>query len=196
MEKLTEKTDEQLMAGIAAGDTSLLGELYIRYNRAIQGALYHWAPEFTQADIEDVTQEIFIAIGKSVANYKEQSRFKAWMFELALRTLTNWRRKFWVRSRFLKRHKTPVAMGTPVDTCAPTSRMALRQAIGQMMARLPDDQRQTVWLHFVEGFGGDEIAAMMHVRRATVYTRLHRARQTLASSVQASAWKSLLTEDE
>ncbi|MDJ0765851.1 MAG: RNA polymerase sigma factor [Myxococcota bacterium] len=194
MENSTELTDEELMTGLADGRSSCLGELYIRHTRAIRAALYRWMPEMTRADIDDVTQDIFMALGKTATNYRGESSFKTWLYQIALRTVSNWRRKTWVRRRFLRDRREPVAMALRENAHSPDSRAALRQVVEHMFSKLSYDQRQALWLHFVEGFDGDEIAQMMHVRRSTIYTRLHRARQALVTSIHADLWKALLSE--
>ena len=54
------------------------------------------------------------------------------------------------------------------------------------MRALPDDLRIVVWLHYVEGYGTDEIAPLMGCRPATVRTRLHRARKKLKLELEGN----------
>ena len=49
---------------------------------------------------------------------------------------------------------------------------------------LPTDLRTAVWLHYVEGYGTDEIAEIVSCRPATVRTRLHRARKKLQTELK------------
>ena len=49
---------------------------------------------------------------------------------------------------------------------------------------LPADLRTAVWLHYVEGYGTDEIAEIVNCRPATVRTRLHRARKKLQTELE------------
>ena len=57
---------------------------------------------------------------------------------------------------------------------------------GRPCARLPDDLRTAVWLHYVEGYRTDEIAELVGCRPATVRTRLHRARKQLKLDLEGS----------
>lgn len=189
-------TDAELMAGLAAGDTSMLGELYARHYKMVKAALHSWAPEMTGPDMEDVTQEVFISLGKTAATYRDQSKFKAWLYRIASRKVLGWQRKTWIRRRFLERNRQPVAVAVVEEKSSPAQKTRLRKVVSQMLSKLPDKQRQVLWLHFVEGFEGEEIAAILHVRRATVYTRMHRARTTLLKSVHAATWKDVLSEEE
>ena len=54
------------------------------------------------------------------------------------------------------------------------------------MRALPDDLRTVIHLHYVEGYGTDEIAGMVGCRPATVRTRLHRARKQLKLDLEGS----------
>ena len=56
----------------------------------------------------------------------------------------------------------------------------------QAVRALPDDLRVVVWLHYVEGYGTDEIAPLVGCRPATVRTRLHRARKKLRLELEGT----------
>ncbi|MCP4674531.1 MAG: sigma-70 family RNA polymerase sigma factor [Deltaproteobacteria bacterium] len=189
-------TDAELMQGLAKGNTILLGELYRRYDRRVKGALATWVPEMAQADIEDTSQEVFIALGKTAKRYDERSKFKAWLYRIASRKAIDWRRKRWVRRRFLGRKPENIAMALRQEHNSPAARTGLRETVAMMLSKLTSEQRKVIWLHFVEGFDGDEIASILGVRRSTVYTRMHRARAVLLKSVDAESWKDILREGE
>ena len=57
-------------------------------------------------------------------------------------------------------------------------------ALWQAVEALPTDLRTAVWLHYVEGYGTDEIAEIVSCRPATVRTRLHRARKKLQTELK------------
>jgi RNA polymerase sigma-70 factor (ECF subfamily) len=184
------------MAGVAAGDTALLGELYMRYSRRIKAALRNWAPEMSPEDAEDVTQEVFITLVGSASRYREQDRFSAWLFSIARKKASNWRRRTWIRRRFSQKQSAPVAVAYEKEHDSPANRASLRQMVAQSLAKLPLHQREVIWLHFVEGFEGDEIAEILKIRRDTVYTRMFRARKTLLRKVDRDVVLAVLSEEQ
>ena len=80
----------------------------------------------------------------------------------------------------------PIKGGTlaslPADAAAPLSEE--KGALWQAVEALPTDLRTAVWLHYVEGYGTDEIAEIVNCRPATVRTRLYRARKKLQTELE------------
>lgn len=189
-------SDAELIGGIAAGNAALLGEIYVRYNRRIKATLLNWAPEMSAADAEDLSQEVFIAIGDSASRYEEQSKFAAWIFGIAQKKAANWRRRTWVRRRFSLKNSEPVAVAYKTDNDSPANQASLRQMVAQSLSRLPVHQREVLWLHFVEGFDGDEIAEILNIQKDTVYTRMFRARRKLLEQVDKNVVLAALGEEQ
>ncbi|MDX2454747.1 RNA polymerase sigma factor [Desulfosarcina sp.] len=194
-DKLAEQTDTQLMNRIASGETIYLGELYRRHNRKLKAALYHWVPEMTQEDIEDVCQEVFIALGKTAKNYKDISKFKSWLYKIASNKALSWRRNTAVRRRLFKMYTSNKNIESDSVAASRADTTSMRQVAWQMLTKLPYEQRQVLWLHLVEGFDGDEIAETMGINRSTVYSRINRARNKLMSDKNATLWKNAMNKD-
>ncbi|MBN2530746.1 MAG: RNA polymerase sigma factor [Deltaproteobacteria bacterium] len=189
-------SDAELIDGIADGNAALLGEIYVRYNRRIKAALLNFAPEMSAADAEDVSQEVFMAIGDSASRYQEQSKFAAWLFGIAQRKAANWRRRTFVRRRFSLKNSEPVAIAFKTDNDSPANQASLRQMVAQSLSNLPMHQREVLWLHFVEGFDGDEIAKILNIQKDTVYTRMFRARKKLLEQVDKDVVLAALREEQ
>jgi RNA polymerase sigma-70 factor (ECF subfamily) len=60
------------------------------------------------------------------------------------------------------------------------------------LAALPEDQRDVLMLHAVEGFSGEEIAEILGIRHETVRTRLYRARQKLLDIIPGTELDELM----
>jgi RNA polymerase sigma-70 factor (ECF subfamily) len=65
------------------------------------------------------------------------------------------------------------------ETNARIDSIALRAALQDALADLPDDQREALTLRVLEGRSYDEIAAALHVAEPTVRKRVSRALGTL-----------------
>jgi RNA polymerase sigma-70 factor (ECF subfamily) len=188
-------SDGQLMAGIAAGEPQLLGELYRRHARAVRAMISYFVPEMTDADVDDVTHETFVSLAKAAKRYREQGQFKPFLFRIGVSRARDWQRKGWLRRTFLKveaSEREAAAVAAVSD--GPDRSVALREATMQMLRALPAAQRAVLVLHAVEGLTCDEIAEVMGVRPKTVRTRLYRARNRLSQSVEAGAWREAVNE--
>lgn len=87
-------SDEELARQAQAGAQDAFVALYERFFPVV----YAWARfKVPEADVEDVTQEIFIAVLKSLRSFKSQSKVSTW-----LRTITNHKIADYYRARKIK----------------------------------------------------------------------------------------------
>lgn len=137
-----------------------------------------------QADLEDLAQEVFLVVRRKLPRFHEGS-LPAWIYKIAEHKSRNYRRLAWFRNVFLP--------GRTLDTvepmaAGPSPANALeqkedQQTIAAMLARMSDKRRETLLLFEVEGYSGQEIAALQGVPVKTVWTRLHHARKDLVAMV-------------
>lgn len=111
----------------------------------------------SRADAEDVYQDVFLRLLRVTLHCCVDLRRSAW----------------WKRTAPLE---------AAADAAAPLSEE--KGALWQAVEALPADLRTAVWLHYVEGYGTDEIAEIVNCRPATVRTRLHRARKKLQTELE------------
>lgn len=145
-------SDELLIQQFKDGNSSAFNELYQRHITSVYKRVRFVIPE---ADVQDVTQEIFIAAFKSLGSFRGEAQFGTW-----LRTLTNHK----VAEYYRKRNRKGEAPQVPLfDAIAHTEgntskimeeRIALRKALNQ----IPDQYREVILLRFAEGLQFNEIA--------------------------------------
>ena len=169
-----EMTDEELVSRLAVGEMDALGGLYTRHKGMVCTALQRFSPAASAAEIEELAQDVFLALPAAAKRYEERSRFKSWLFGIAVRKARGFSRRAWVR-RVLG-----AATGEAPDP-EPTPERAAehREAALRLLASLPGGQREVLVLHAVEGFDGEEIARILGISPGTVWTRLHRARRAV-----------------
>ena len=81
MASTIQTSDEDLIRAAQAGGEEAFDLLYERYFPLVFKRVRYVIPE---DDIEDVTQDIFIAVIRSLKNFRYEARFSTW-----LRTLVN-----------------------------------------------------------------------------------------------------------
>ena len=172
-------TDEELVSRLAAGDMDALGAIYLRHKAMVCTALQRFAPTASAAEIEELVQDVFLALPEAAARYEERARFKAWLFGIAVRKARNHGRRAWFR-------RAGGIEDEPRDPApAPEQAAQSRELALQLLERLPRGQREVLVLHAVEGFDGEEIARILGISPGTVWTRLHRARQAVLEAKEA-----------
>lgn len=130
----------------------------------------------SRADAEDVYQEVFLRLLRDTTGFRDAEHLKAWLLRVTVNCCNDLRRSAWFK-------RTAPLEAAP-DTAAPMDDG--HDELWQAVRALPDDLRTAVWLHYVEGYGTDEIAQMVGCRPVTVRTRLHRARKKLKLELEGN----------
>ena len=174
------RSDVELMLSTAEGDAQALGELFQRHGRMTHCLLHAWAPELPGAEIEDLCQDVFMTVWRNAHRYREQGNLKGWICGIARHKLRNLRRRrrFRLARLAMLRHE-PTANG---PAGALEDKIELRRETDRTAAALASlsvDHREVLLLSVVEGLDTASIAKALGISRATVATRLHRARGVL-----------------
>jgi len=131
--------------------------------------------------VDDVLQETFVVAFRRLATFDERSTLRTWLYGIAVNLC---RRHVRSRSRF--RAFTDRLLGhapAPPVNPDPIERNETARRIDAALAKLPFEQREVVILYELEQHSGAEIAALVGVPVATVWTRLHRGRASLKRSL-------------
>ncbi len=160
-----------LIAALRSGDESALGPLYERYAAVVYGAAHRITG--SQADAEDVLQDVFVGLPEALRRYDERGRLASWLRGVAVRTAL-----MKLRSRRRLREETldsVEAIASAANAPSITDRITARLAI----KALPDSLRVVFILKEVEGYSHAEIAEMLGVSSGASAARLLRAWRAL-----------------
>lgn len=176
-------SDWELMQRLADGDLRLLEEIYLRYAGMVKAALLRFAPGIPLADIQELSQDVFMALAKTAHRFDANKQLKPWVYGIAVKKAQGFRRSRWLHLQLLRRHYDESAVTRQARQGSPEDSTETRDGVTKAFAKLSAEQREVLILHAVEGFSGDEIAEILRVRPKTVWTRLHRARRKLRESL-------------
>ena len=141
---------EAVLPKLRAGDPEAQEALF----RAFEAPVYSLARRIcrTTEDAEDVLQETFLEIFRSIAQFRGDGSLWGWVRTVAAS-------KALMRLRRNKYRDTDELN----DDIVPFRRddAALRMDLEAALERLSETSRAVVWLHDVEGYTHEEIAAMM-----------------------------------
>jgi RNA polymerase sigma factor (sigma-70 family) len=149
--------------------------------RAHSARVYRLAYRLTgnQHDAEDLTQEVFVRVFRSLASYKPGT-FEGWLHRITTNLfLDGARRKQRIRFEGLGDDAGQRLPGTEVSPAQAWDEAHLDGDIQAALQALPPDYRAAVVLCDIEGFSYEEIAATMGVKLGTVRSRIHRGRAQL-----------------
>ena len=149
-----------------------------------------------RAEAEDVAQEVFITVFKTIESFREESKFSTWLYRVAVNHCKN-RIKY--LSRRQDRNKDELdetthsestsgngAIGAPPPS-APDRALEgaqMEKLLQEAIPTLDEDQRTVVILRDVEDLSIEEICEITGLADGTVKSRLHRARLVLRKKLQ------------
>ncbi|MGK4003044.1 sigma-70 family RNA polymerase sigma factor [Sorangium sp. So ce1036] len=165
-----------------SGDPAAFAEIFRRYRRDVARLVFRMLGP--NADTEDVIQEVFIQVHRSLKDFRGQSKFSTWLHRVTVNAVLMARRA--ARSR-------PVLAGEPsvdleVDRGMLPDEDAARarriDAFRRVIARLPEKKRIVYVLHELEGIAPAEIAEIVDAPVLTVRTRLFYARREVEAMMR------------
>ena len=149
--------------------------------RAHSGRVYRLAYRLTgnQHDAEDLTQEVFVRVFRSLASYTPGT-FEGWLHRITTNLfLDGARRRQRIRFEGLGDDVAQRVPGSEASPAQAWDDSHLDGDIQDALQALPPDYRAAVVLCDIEGFSYEEIAATMGVKLGTVRSRIHRGRAQL-----------------
>jgi len=173
-------TDEQLLVRHSAGDSTALGELFVRH----RDTAYRVARRLlgNEADALDAVQEGFIKVLSHLDGFARRSSFKTWLLRVvsnAALDLGRQRARRETLSLNATAHpETDVLAEEPLATRL-AEQSDLRRLLDQALAQLPEAQRRTFVLHVDAELSYREVAEVLGISIGTVMSRLFYARQKL-----------------
>ena len=159
---------EAVLPRLRAGDPEAQAALY----RAFESAVYNLARRIcrTTEDAEDVMQETFIEVFRSIGQFRGEGSLWGWVRTVASsKALMRLRRNKYRDTDELPEDILPFRKE---DT-------ALRMDLEAALDRLSETSRAVVWLHDVEGYTHEEIATMMERTVSFSKSQLARAHARL-----------------
>ena len=186
--------DEQVVTQALVGHQLAAREIVRRYQRPVFNLIVRMVQDAGTA--EDLAQETFVKVFRSLQTFDVRLRFAAWILKIAHNTTLD----------YLRRHRphlvpldAPVqgGEGTLTDQLADpaavspersTERQQLRAALDAAIDRLRPAYRRALVLRYQEDLDYAEIAEITGTPLGTVKTFLHRARQALACELRKTGW--------
>jgi RNA polymerase sigma-70 factor, ECF subfamily len=177
-----ERTDEQVVRDVLAGDRDAFRLLVRRYG----DTLYGHALRMTGSpdDAADLVQQSLVQGYRKLRRCREPDRVGAWLFRILANLC-----KDHVRSR---RKDVPLSVVAGALSGGPNPEKdaegeEIRRHIWGALDALTPEQKEAFVLKHVEGRTYEEIAAVMDLSVASLKMRVHRAREALRGLLEEYA---------
>ena len=166
------ETDENLMLAVRNGEVAKLGMLFDRHHRSLFDFFAKMTSSRTAA--EDLVQDVFFRILKYRGTFRDESRFKAWMFHIARNARVDYYKKHQadaftvedgteeLRSRF----------GMPGENLEQEQQILMLECA---LSQLPEDKREVLILSRYHDMKYEQIAELLGCEISTIKVRVFRA---------------------
>ena len=174
---------DPLIQRAQAGDQAAFSELFRRHRGDVTRLVFRVIGP--SADVEDVVQDVFVHVYRSLPRFRGDSKFSTWLYRLTVNVARMHLRRGRSRPRFADvpvpdapRDAQPIEMP---DQKAEQSERVL--ALYSLLDSLSEKKRTVLVLHDFEGVPAKEIAEMVEAPVLTVRTRLFYARKELYAAI-------------
>ena len=183
------KIDQQLVVRAQRGDTRAFDLLVLRYQGRVARLISRFVRDF--AEVEDVTQEVFVKAFRALPKFRGESAFYTWLYRIASNTAKN---------HLMARNRHPLENAETVedveyfddgdalrDSETPENNFMgqeLAQVVKDALDELPNELRMALTLREFDGLNYEEIADVMSCPIGTVRSRIFRARELIDKRVQ------------
>lgn len=166
-------TDEELVERILQGEDHLFEIILVRYRDRVAALIYSITS--SQSDLEDIAQEAFISIYKSLASYQGRSSLGTWIYRITVNKCRDWQRRHSLRNPVELLGITGLNRASPRDGPDWEEQEVIRNAI----QRLPEKYRLVIILYYYHDLSCPEMAEVLCMPKKTVETRLSRGRNRI-----------------
>lgn len=155
---------------------------------SIYDAFFHEACRWARAlgvndgEVEDVAQEVFVAVQRRLPEFKNEN-LAGWLYRITVRAARDHRQRAWFRHLVgLRRPDDLEAYERKAPGAA--DQLADLRLLHRLLEGMSEKKRVTLVLYELEGYTGEEIAALHDVPIDTVWSRLRHARNEMKERLE------------
>jgi len=176
---------ESLIQRCLSGDQLAWEQIVRQYWRKVFNVAYKFVGKHDEA--EDLTQDIFLKIFKSLDTFDRRANFQTWLISISRNLCID-------HYRSVRKERETIDRDVDANELAPASRdpspvQALEQRdrvtlLRQAMSALPDTLRTAVLMRDIQELSYQEIADKLRLPEGTVKSRINRGRTELARQIR------------
>jgi len=165
------------------GDAAAFRELFVQHRTKVARIAFRMLGP--SADLDDVVQDVFLQVHRSLPDFRGQSKFTTWLHRVSVNVVLMARRRAKSRPRYANEEAGRHEAATNPGPDREVTRLRRRDAFRRLLDRLSEKKRTVFVLHELEGMSPTDIAEVADCPVLTVRTRLFYARRELAQMMRS-----------
>lgn len=175
-----EPSDDELMQRYCAGEAASFDTLYQRYRIVVYRFFLR---QLSTAEAEECHQEVWLKLINGRAGYQPRGQFRAYLFTIAHRTLTDRHRRNMKHAAVDPETAVEEIADAAADPASLTADGREAERLYRCIAELPIAQREALLMKESAGLSLAEIAAITNTSEEGVKSRLRYAMQKLRQAL-------------
>jgi len=183
--KLRQETTE-LVNALRKGDSQPFNRLVMLY----QGNIYNLALNYLKVpeEAKDITQDIFITAYRSISTLRDDSKFSAWLYQIATNHCRNRLKKLRKRGFFTSRSiddpDHPIHLSNDDSPEERIEQEDRSRIVRTAIAAMPAAEKEVLIMRDLQEMTYEEISEVLGVPLGTVKSKLNRARNALKNKIK------------
>ncbi len=176
-------TETEIIQKLQQGNEQAFKQLVENYQKLVVNTCFGMV--HNTEDAEDIAQEVFIEVFRSIQNFRADSKISTWLYRIAVNRSLNFirdnKRKKWVHSieELVKGISRQVGEIQNINNETPVSELEKSQRAKILHAAidsLPENQKTAFTLNKYEDLSYKEISEVMNLSVSSVESLIHRAK--------------------
>ena len=166
---------------VKAGDFKAFSHIVSDYQQMVFTIVFKIIDN--REDAEDITQEIFIKVFKSLDSFKEEAEFSTWLYRIAYNTtLSEIRKRKMVFAAYDDNFSTlkEEEINSTIEDVAAEERIFYLE---QALKTLPAEDALLITMFYMDNQSIEAISRISNLSIANVKVKLHRIRKKLAMEI-------------
>jgi RNA polymerase sigma-70 factor (ECF subfamily) len=176
---------ESLIQRCLNGDQLAWEQIVKTYWRKVFNVAYKFVGKHDEA--EDLTQDIFLKIFKSLDTFDRRANFQTWLISISRNLCIDHYRSVRKERETIDREVDTGELAPPSADPGPVAALEQRDRVmllKQALATLPDTLRTAVLMRDIQEMSYQEIADKLRLPEGTVKSRINRGRTELARQIR------------
>jgi len=177
--------NKEFIKKLKSGDEPAFKECVESHNDRVLNTCYRLVQN--RDDAEDLAQEVFIEVYRSIGHFREDAELSTWIYRIAVNKSLDFVRKKKRKKRFafvmslagFGEVEKELSLPAPSNPQVELEQKERIKILNQAIESLPENQQVAITLSNYEGFSNKEIAEIMETSVSAVESLIHRAKNNL-----------------
>jgi RNA polymerase sigma-70 factor, ECF subfamily len=186
-------SEADLINACREGESGAWDVLFDKYYGVVARFVFQLSAEFSHEDTEEICQETFLSVVRSLGSFQAKSTFQTWLLRIAANKAMDYRQKAQAAKRGGSathvsldgaRDRDEPPIDPPSSRPGPDALMLsaeTSQLVRQSLDRLGETCREIIELRYYGDLSYDEIAAELRLNPKTVSSRLSKCLDQLGT---------------